>query len=244
MKNLIKSIAVMMKRKLIKWNRYEMQAFDRECLSVAGKIQTMKFLKRKIHTVSSTQIIPSKTIITNFFFFFLLPIETLHKEILWAVNENKADLVESILKRDKTAVNAVDEDGYTPLHRACYNNYVDIAKILLKYGANVNARTKFAWTPLHSAVRWSNAECAALVLQHGADVNAISDGSQTPLHIAAAVSNCRECAMTLMLEPECNVAALNNSEETAAVIAQRTGRSFPLFEMGHSAFTVETGLID
>lgn len=168
----------------------------------------------------------------------------MHKEILWAANEGQADLVESILMRDITTKDSVDDDGYTPLHRAAYSNNVDIAKILIQYGANVNARTEFQWTPLHSAVKWSNTECAAFLLQHGADVNAISQGQQTALHIAATVSNCRETAMTLMLEPDCNIAALNNSEETAADIARRTGLSYQIFEMGHPAFSVETGLVD
>lgn len=75
-------------------------------------------------------------------------------------------------------------------------------------------------------------------------MNALSQGQQTPLHIAATVSNCRETAMTLLMEPNCNTGALNNSGETAAEIARRTGLSYPIFEMGHSAFTVETGLVD
>lgn len=148
------------------------------------------------------------------------------------------------MTRDITTRDSVDEDGYTPLHRAAYSNNVDIAKILIQYGANVNSRTEYQWTPLHSAVKWSNAETAAFLLQHGADVNAISEGQQTPLHIAATVSNCRETAMTLMLEPNCDTDALNNSAETAAEIARRTGLSYSLFEMGHSAFKVETGLVD
>lgn len=170
--------------------------------------------------------------------------ETLHKEILWATDEGKSDLVESILMRDITTKDSRDEDGYTPLHRAAYSNKVDIAKILLQYGANVNARTEYEWTPLHSAVKWSNSEMAAFLLQHGADVNALSQGQQTPLHIAATVSDCRETAMTLMLDPNCDPGALNNSDETAAQIARRTGLSHPIFEMGHTAFTIDTGLVD
>lgn len=75
-----------------------------------------------------------------------------------------------------SCVNAKDNDGYTPLHRACYNNNIDIALLLLKYGANVNAVTEFKWTPLHSACQWTNPYCVALLLQHGADVNARTDG--------------------------------------------------------------------
>jgi capsule polysaccharide modification protein KpsS len=37
--------------------------------------------------------------------------------------------------------------------------------------------------------------------------------------------------------------SLNNSHETAATIAKRTGLSYPMFEMGHSALSVETGRI-
>lgn len=186
--------------------------------------------------------------ISQFHIIFLLfsihTIETLEKKILWATGEGKAELVEEILQSNPNVHSAVDSDGYTPLHRACYNNHVDIARLLIKHGADVNARTQYGWTPLHSAVKWSNADAAALLLQHGSDVNALSDGQQTPLHVAATVSNCRETAMTLMLDPNCDASLLNNSNETAAEIARRTGLSYPLFDMGHSAYSVETGLID
>lgn len=152
--------------------------------------------------------------------------------------------MESILIKDRSCKNATDDDGYTPLHRACYSNHVDIAKLLIQYGADVNARTNDQWTPLHSAAKWSNAECVALLLQHGADVNALSEGQQNPLHIAATVSNCRRTAMTIMLERNFDGAALNNSAETANEIARRTGATYPIFEMNHKAFKVETGLID
>lgn len=36
----------------------------------------------------------------------------------------------------------------------------------------------------------------------------------------------------------------NNSGETALQIARRSGLSAPLFEMAHSALSVETGIID
>lgn len=160
------------------------------------------------------------------------------------MNESKYELVKNILIRDRSCKDAKDEDGYTPLHRACYNNNVEIAKLLIQYGADVNARTEFGWTPLHSAAKWSNAECVALLLQYGADVNAVSDGSQNPLHIAATVSNCRQTAMTLMLDDKFDAATLNNSNETASDIARRTGLTFSIFEMGHTAFKVNTGLID
>uniref|UniRef100_A0A034WR57 Ankyrin repeat domain-containing protein 49 n=1 Tax=Bactrocera dorsalis TaxID=27457 RepID=A0A034WR57_BACDO len=172
------------------------------------------------------------------------PQSSIERMILWAVNENKINEVRDILKLDKEAVSAVDDDGYTPLHRACYNNFVDIAKLLLEYKADPNARTNMGWTPLHSACKWSNAECAELLLQHGSDVNAKSDGDQTPLHVAATVSNCRNTSTVLFMNENINSRALNNSEETAEDIARRTGLTYPIFEMGHPAYEVETGIID
>lgn len=97
---------------------------------------------------------------------------------MWAVNEGKIDLVREILKTDASCVHAVDQDGYTPLHRACYNNNVEMAKLLLKYGANTNAVTEYRWTPLHSACKWGNTECVALLLQFGSNINATSDGGR------------------------------------------------------------------
>uniref|UniRef100_A0A1I8P306 Uncharacterized protein n=1 Tax=Stomoxys calcitrans TaxID=35570 RepID=A0A1I8P306_STOCA len=172
------------------------------------------------------------------------PQASLERMILWAVNEKKIGEIREILRLDPETVAAVDEDGYTPLHRAAYNNYVDIAKLLLQHKADPNARTKLGWTPLHSACKWSHAETVTLLLQHGADVNAQSDGLQTPLHVAATVSNCRNTATVLLMNSDIKPQLSNNSEETAEQIAVRTGLTAPIFEMGHSSFFVETGLID
>ncbi|KAL9928002.1 ankyrin repeat domain-containing protein 49 isoform 1-T2 [Glossina fuscipes fuscipes] len=172
------------------------------------------------------------------------PQASIERMILWAVNENKLGEVREILQLDPEAVSAIDDDGYTPLHRACYNNFIDIAKLLLQYKANPNAKTNLGWTPLHSACKWSNAECASLLLQYGADVNAQSEGKQTPLHVTATISNCRNTATLLLMDRNINAQALNNSEETAEQIALRTGLTGPVFEMGHPAYDIETGLID
>ncbi|XP_068140599.1 ankyrin repeat domain-containing protein 49 [Drosophila tropicalis] len=172
------------------------------------------------------------------------PQASIERMILWAVNENRLSEVREILKLDSETANARDHDGYTPLHRACYNNFIDIAKVLLQYQANPNARTEMGWTPLHSACKWNNADCAQLLLQFGADVNADSDGKQTPLHITSTVSNCRNTATVLLLDRYIKGRKENVSEDTAAVIARRTGMSYPIFEISHEAYDCETGLID
>jgi ankyrin repeat protein len=173
------------------------------------------------------------------------PTQTLERQILWAAAEDHTEIVQDILlKKPELARDAVDRDGYTPLHKACYNNNYEMAETLLKYNADPNAKTEYQWTPLHSACKWNNARCVALVLQHGADPNALSDGAQTPLHVASTVSNCRNTLVELFMNDKLKPDLLNNSGETAAQIAKRTGLSYGLFEMAHSSLTVDTGIID
>lgn len=154
------------------------------------------------------------------------------------------EIVGDILEKDPNVVNSVDRDGYTPLHKACYNNNYELAQLLLKYRADPSKRTEMMWTPLHSACKWNNWKLAALMLQHGADVNARSEGDQTPLHITATVSACRDTLVTLFFNPKINSGIRNNSDETAYQIAKRTGLTDPLFDMAHRALSVETGIID
>ncbi|KAL7040502.1 hypothetical protein ACKWTF_000412 [Chironomus riparius] len=173
------------------------------------------------------------------------PHATLEREILWAASEeDKNDLVEEILSKDPSQVHAVDRDGYTPLHKAAYNNNYELAQLLFKYKADPNKKTEYHWTPLHSACKWNNSRMAALLLQHGADINARSEGDQTPLHITTSVSSCRDTLVTLFMNPKIDPDIRNNSNEIAHQIAKRTGMSFPLFDMVDKALFINTGIID
>ncbi|XP_037946014.1 ankyrin repeat domain-containing protein 49-like [Teleopsis dalmanni] len=172
------------------------------------------------------------------------PTATLDRYILWAVNANNIEETTKILNLDGKAVFAKDDDGYTPLHRTCYNNFIGITKLLLQYNADINAKTQLGWTPLHSACKWNNADCVSILLQHNADVNVQSEGLQTPLHIAATVSSCRSTALLLLMDVNINNDLLNNSEDTAQQIAKRSGMTYPIFEMGNPAYRVETGFIE
>ncbi len=59
-----------------------------------------------------------------------------------------------------------EHDGDIPLHRACANNHLRSAKLLIKFGAIVAARDYVGWTPLHYAYAHNRKDTAKLLLEH------------------------------------------------------------------------------
>ncbi len=93
----------------------------------------------------------------------------------------------SVLLENGAHVNAVDQDGDTPLHDAACNGHEDAVDALLaKDGVNVNAADTDGNTPLHVAVRLGHVGVVnALLAKNGVDVNAADSDGNTPLHYAA-----------------------------------------------------------
>ncbi|XP_058802338.1 ankyrin repeat domain-containing protein 49-like [Phymastichus coffea] len=157
--------------------------------------------------------------------------DPIHKAILEAAENGRLDQVKKYFSMDPALINCVDNDGYTPLHRACYGNHPEIVKFLLENGAKIDAKTQDDWQPLHSACCWNNVDCAAVLIDHGADVNARSKGEQTPLHLASASSQNSPCLQLFLLHPDVNPNIKNSSGDTAYDIAKRNGKYYPLFEI-------------
>ena len=60
----------------------------------------------------------------------------------------------------KARVNAVNADGYTPLHRAAFNGHAIVADLLLAAGANPKAANKNGQTPAQRAEQGGKSELA------------------------------------------------------------------------------------
>jgi len=75
--------------------------------------------------------------------------------------------------------------GETPLHLNSRSGYVDVARILIKHGADVAARDEDGWTPLHQASEWGHVDVAQLLIEHGADAAAKDNHGSAPLHRAS-----------------------------------------------------------
>ena len=87
-----------------------------------------------------------------------------------------------LLATSPDLVNARDQWGYTPRHKAAERGHKGVAEVLLANGADVNAKGSGGKTSLHMAGRKDLAE---LLLANGAHVNAEDRGTWIPLHNSA-----------------------------------------------------------
>ena len=124
------------------------------------------------------------------------------------------------------------------MHRACYEDYAEIAEILLENGADISSQTNELWQPLHSASKWNSSVCVSLLLDWGADINALTRGGLTPLHLAASCSTAFETITILLNHPLVDPHILNRNGETALEISKRSGPYSKLFSIVNSCINV------
>ena len=152
-----------------------------------------------------------------------------NERILWAAQHNKMEVAKEMLLKNPKLVGARDSDLYTPLHRASYNNHLQMAKLLLHHGADPLATTEDGWTPLHSAAKWNCVLVVELLLST-TPVNCVTRGGQTPLHLACLASSSRDTVELLLSQAELEPGLKNSQGDTAREVAARTGNLAPLFD--------------
>ena len=81
--------------------------------------------------------------------------------------------------------NARDENGWTPLHYAAWDNNPDVITVLVEAGIDPNARELDGWTPLHFAARFNdNSDVYIRLIALGADDKAKTDEGETVWELA------------------------------------------------------------
>lgn len=85
--------------------------------------------------------------------------------ILAAKYSHKAENVTDLLNR-RANIEAVNEDGCTPLHEAAISGRVEIVQALLEGGASIDVKTKTGKTALCLAARKGHKDCIKLLKEY------------------------------------------------------------------------------
>jgi ankyrin repeat protein len=118
-----------------------------------------------------------------------LPDQFLHTPLYVAAANVQVDAVRLLLEHNAD-VHFPDNEGYTPLHAAIRSDSSkagrpQIARLLLKHGANPNARNHKLQTSLHLVcLKPDLLDILHLLLEHGADMDAEDKDGKTPLQLS------------------------------------------------------------
>jgi len=99
-------------------------------------------------------------------------------------------IIKDLIKQGKANINIPNEKGNTPLIIACQNDNINIAKFLVKNGADINARNKEEQSSaLHIAITNYNYSMMKFLLDSGANINIVNRKGETPLIMACKINN-------------------------------------------------------
>ena len=142
--------------------------------------------------------------------------------------------VATVLAEHKANIDSLDNEGKTPLHLLLEgssrdnDNILDLARLLLKHGANSNAQQKSKYTPLHTAAFNGRLDVTQVLLDHGANPNTENEGRDTALHLVSRGEyDSQEHGAgiaRLLLKHGVDVHLKNTKQDTALLWAASKGR--------------------
>lgn len=132
--------------------------------------------------------------------------------------------VESLIKQDRSLVNAFADDGFFPLGLAAFFKHPETARALLDAGADVNAQARNAMKvrAIPAAAAAAQLEIARMLIERNADVNARQQAGLTPLHEAAATGQVEFAR--LLLDHGADLNAKADDGKTALAFAVQAGQ--------------------
>ena len=93
-----------------------------------------------------------------------------------------------LLSEQPELMGAWSEDGFTPLHLACFAGGAETTRLLVERGADLEVLSTASFAkvrPLGTAAFARDHDSARVLLEAGADPNGAGEGGFTPLHTAA-----------------------------------------------------------
>jgi len=143
-------------------------------------------------------------------------------------NDSKITKTAQLLLEHGASVQVRNKSGQMPLHLASSHDFLGIAALLLKFGADVDAHDNDATTPLLSVLQSCRGndskipKTAQLLLENGASVRVRNKSGQMPLHLAS--SHDLFGIVTSLLKLGADVDARDNDAMTPLLLALQSCR--------------------
>ena len=99
-----------------------------------------------------------------------------------ASHEGWPDVVEFLLESKAVAVNSQSDTLLTSLHIASIRGHLDVAKVLIKFGASIEAYDNDRNTALHHAIMHGHPDVVKFLLESGANANTPNRFLDTMIH--------------------------------------------------------------
>lgn len=110
------------------------------------------------------------------------------KSIFDIARKGSLEEIEAFLKTNPNAIDALNNNGFTPLILACYSGNNKVATHLIEKGCDVNYKSEMG-TALMAAVVRGNPEMVTILLNNNADINSSDDNGVTALLFAVKFTN-------------------------------------------------------
>jgi ankyrin repeat protein len=141
--------------------------------------------------------------------------------LLLAVQRDKLNFVEALVKKGADLNAQKDKKNRTALHVACaYRASKELVKFLLKKKADVNVKDGDGGnTPLHTAAARNHVIAVELLLEKGAKINAANDAGDTP--VTSALLHDASDAVRLLLRNGADIYKKNEKDLAVWEVSQR-----------------------
>jgi uncharacterized protein len=112
----------------------------------------------------------------------------LAQDVFDAARKGNAKQMLALINLKHDTINAINQNGFTPLILACYYGQKEIVEILINEGADLEKNSPEG-TALLAAVYKGDIEIARLFLLHKANINTTNYEGTTPLMFAVMAGN-------------------------------------------------------